>query len=94
MQNGYLNHQMLLLVATSLIIIALKSLLGFFLGDALTMEIDWPFLAIFTSLSLVGIFIGSYLVNFVNGNKLKKGFGYFIFVMAIFIFYIEFFIQQ
>ena len=88
------NVEMKVAVATSLIIIALKSLLGFFLGDALTMEIDWPFLAIFTSLSLVGIFIGSYLGNFVNGNKLKKGFGYFIFVMAIFIFYMEFFIQQ
>ncbi len=87
------NVKMKVAVGTSLIIIAFKSLLGFFLGDAFTMEIDWSFLMIFTSISLVGIFIGSYLSNFIDGNKLKKGFGYFIFVMAIFIFYMEFFVK-
>lgn len=86
------NVEMKVAVGTSLIIIAFKSLMGFFLGDALTMEIDWSFLGIFTSLSLIGIFIGSYLGNFIDGNKLKKGFGYFILVMAVFIFYMEFFL--
>jgi uncharacterized protein len=80
-------------VGTSLIIIAFKSLLGFFLGDALTMEIDWFFLSVFTSISFVGIFIGSYLSNFIDGQKLKKGFGYFILVMALFIFFMEFYVQ-
>jgi len=84
--------EMKVAVGTSLIIIALKSLLGFFLGDAFTMAIDWQFLFIFTAISLVGIFIGSYLGNFIDGKKLKKGFGYFIFVMAVFIFYMEFFV--
>ena len=88
------NVEMKVAVGTSLVIIAFKSLLGFFLGDALTIEIDWQFLAIFTGLSFVGIFIGSYLGNFIDGQKLKKGFGYFIFVMAIFIFYMEFFVKQ
>lgn len=87
------NVEMKVAVGTSLIIIAFKSLLGFFLGDALTMEIDWKFLITFTFISLIGIFIGSYLSNFIDGNKLKKGFGYFIFVMAIFIFYMEFFVK-
>jgi hypothetical protein len=87
------NVEMKIAVATSLIIIAFKSLMGFFLGDVFTMEIDWQFLAIFTSISLVGIFIGSYLGIFIDGKKLKKGFGYFIFVMALFIFYMEFFIK-
>ena len=87
------NVEMKIAVATSLIIIAFKSLMGFFLGDVFTMEIDWQFLAVFTSISLVGIFIGSYLGNFIDGKKLKKGFGYFIFVMALFIFYMEFFIK-
>jgi uncharacterized membrane protein YfcA len=77
-----------------LVIIASKSLLGFFLGDALTMEIDWRFLSVFTGISLVGIFIGSYLSTFIDGYKLKKVFAYFIFVMAIFIFYMEFFVKQ
>lgn len=88
------NVKMKVAVGTSLIIIALKSLLGFFFGDALTMEIDWLFLLIFTGLSFAGIFIGSYLSNFIDGSKLKKGFGYFIFIMAIFIFYMEFFAEQ
>lgn len=88
------NVEMKVAIATSLIIIAFKSLSGFFLGDALTMEINWQFLAVFTSLSLVGIFIGSYLGTFIDGKKLKKGFGYFILLMAIFIFYMEFFVKQ
>lgn len=87
------NVEMKVAVGTSLIIIAFKSLMGFFLGDALTMEIDWTFLSIFTIISLSGIFIGSYLGNFIDGQKLKKGFGYFIFVMAVFIFYMEFFVK-
>jgi uncharacterized membrane protein YfcA len=88
------NVEMKVAVGTSLIIIAFKSLLGFFIGDAFSMDIDWVFLAIFTTLSFVGTFIGSYLSNFIDGSKLKKGFGYFIFVMALFIFYMEFFVQQ
>ena len=87
------NIDMKVAVGTSLVIIAFKSLIGFFLGDALTMDIDWAFLAVFTGISLVGIFIGSNLSNFIDGAKLKKGFGYFIFVMAIFIFYMEFFMK-
>jgi len=87
------NVEMKVAVGTSLIIIAVKSLIGFLLGDAFTMEIDWQFLMIFTALSFIGIFIGSYLSNFINGQKLKKGFGYFIFIMAVFIFYMEFFVK-
>ena len=88
------NVEMKMAIGTSLIIIAVKSLIGFFLGDALIMDVDWQFLIIFTMLSFVGVFIGSFLSNFINGEKLKKGFGYFIFVMAIFIFYMEFFVRQ
>lgn len=88
------NIKMKVAVGTSLIIIAFKSLMGFFLGDALTMNVDWVFLSIFTLISLIGIFIGSYLSNFIDGQKLKKGFGYFIFAMAIFIFYMEFFVNK
>jgi hypothetical protein len=47
------NIEMKVAVGTSLIIIAFKSLLGFFLGDALTMEIDWRFLSIFTGISFI-----------------------------------------
>lgn len=83
--------EMKIAVGTSLVIVAFKSLLGFFLGDALTIDIDWVFLGIFTGLSFVGIFVGSYLSQFIDGSKLKNGFGYFVFAMAAFIFYMEFF---
>lgn len=87
------NVEMKVAVGTSLIIIALNSLIGFFLGDALVTNIHWSFLLTITSISLIGIFIGSYLSNFINGDKLKKGFGYFILIMAIFIFYMEFIVK-
>jgi hypothetical protein len=84
------NVEMKIAVGTSLMIIAFKSLLGFFLGDAMTMKIDWQFLALFTSITFIGVLIGSYTSNFIDGEKLKKGFGYFILVMSVFIFYMEF----
>lgn len=71
-------------VATSLMIIAIKSLIGF-LGDLGNTEIDWTFLLSFTVLAIIGIFIGLYLNKFINGKKLKKGFGWFVLVMGIYI---------
>lgn len=68
-------------VGTSLMIISIKSLIGF-LGDLQTTEIDWAFLAIFTALATLGIFFGIYLNKFVDGQKLKKGFGWFVLVMG------------
>lgn len=75
-------------VGTSLLIISAKSLIGF-LGDLKTTEIDWPFLLIFTSISVIGIIIGVYLSKFVSAKKLKKGFGWFTLLMAIYIIFKE-----
>lgn len=80
-------------IGTSLIVIALKSLLGFFAGDALIMDVDWKFLGSFTSLAVIGIFLGIFAGQFIDGVKLKKGFGYFIIAMAVFIFVIEFILK-
>jgi uncharacterized membrane protein YfcA len=71
-------------VGTSLFIIAMNSLIGF-LGDIQNISIDWKFLSSFTGLSIVGIFIGIYLNKFVNETQLKKGFAYFVLLMATFI---------
>lgn len=71
-------------VGTSLLIIAAKSLIGF-LGDVGTQAIDWKMLLIFTGLSIVGIFIGSYLSKRINEQALKIGFGWFVILMAIYI---------
>ena len=75
-------------VATSLFIIAIKSLIGF-LGDVQNLDIDWPFLLIFTGLSIIGIFIGIWLNKFIDGKKLKKAFGWFVLIMGIYIIYKE-----
>ncbi|SRX55200.1 sulfite exporter TauE/SafE family protein [Aequorivita sp. CIP111184] len=76
-------------VATSLLIIAVNSLIGF-TGDLATLEIDWKFLLIFTAISIVGIFIGIRLNGFIDGKKLKKGFGWFVLLMGIYIIFKEF----
>ena len=77
-------------IGTSLTIVTLKSLIGFLLGDALVVNIDWGFLLPFTCLAISGVFIGNYLGSYFDNSKLRKIFGYFIFVMAGFIIYMEF----
>ncbi|OAB77385.1 sulfite exporter TauE/SafE family protein [Cochleicola gelatinilyticus] len=76
-------------VATSLLIIAVKSLIGF-IGDIENLDIDWTFLLIFSGISVGGIFIGIWANKFVNGKKLKKSFGWFVLIMAIYIIFKEF----
>ena len=71
-------------VATSLLIIAIKSLIGF-IGDVETIAIDWIFLLSFTAFSVIGIFLGIYLSNFIEGKKLKKYFGWFVLIMGVYI---------
>ena len=81
---------MKLAVGTSLVIISAKSLIGF-LGDVQNLTIDWTFLIIFTLLSIIGILIGVYATKFISGEKLKKGFGWFTLLMALYIIYKELF---
>ncbi len=76
-------------VATSLLIIAIKSLIGF-IGDIENLEIDWAFLIPFTLLSVIGIFIGIWANSFIDGKRLKKGFGWFVLIMGIYIILKEF----
>ncbi|MBW2961464.1 sulfite exporter TauE/SafE family protein [Mesonia aestuariivivens] len=74
--------------ATSLFIIALNSLIGF-LGDALQIEIDWMFLLSFSAFAVLGILLGISFSKFIDGAKLKKGFGFLVLIMGIYIFYKE-----
>jgi uncharacterized membrane protein YfcA len=73
-------------VGTSLFIIALNSFSGFagYLG---MFDIDWAFLAKFSGASIVGILIGSQLVQFISQRMLKKSFGVFLIFMGAFILY-------
>ncbi|MBP6090785.1 MAG: sulfite exporter TauE/SafE family protein [Crocinitomicaceae bacterium] len=73
-------------IGTSLLIIAAKSLIGF-IGDvsAHGSSMDWKLLIIVTILAVIGIFIGNILSKKINGNQLKKGFGWFVLVMGLYI---------
>ena len=83
-------------VATSLLVVAMKSTAGF-AGYALTFgggsfvslnpetEINWGVTLIVTAGAVVGALIGSRLVGKMHPDKLRKGFGWFVLVMAVFI---------
>ncbi len=75
-------------VGTSLVIIAVNSLIGFS-GDLQNLEIEWSFLLLFSLLTLIGVLIGGKLSKYVPNNKLKKSFGYFILIMSFYIIYKE-----
>jgi uncharacterized membrane protein YfcA len=72
-------------IATSLVIISLKSLIGF-LGDIQVQIIDWNFLLLFSAISVSGIYVGQYYNNRVPDDQLKKGFGFFVIILSIIIF--------
>jgi len=71
-------------VGTSLLIIAAKSLIGF-TGDLGKQSMDWVLLLSVTALAIAGIFIGNRLSKKVSADSLKKGFGWFVLVMGIYI---------
>lgn len=71
-------------VGTSLLIIAAKSLIGF-TGDIGNYTMNWTLLASVTALAIGGIFIGNQMSKKIDGNKLKKGFGWFVLIMGIYI---------
>ncbi len=71
-------------IGTSLLIIAMNSLVGF-TGDIGEHTIDWKFISIISMIAIAGIFIGGYFNQRIDGSKLKKGFGWFVLVMGIYI---------
>lgn len=83
---------MKLAVGTSLFIIAANSLIGF-VGDIFQYNIDWIFLITFSALSVAGIYIGTALSSKIDSNKLKKGFGWFILAMGLYILTREIFLS-
>ncbi len=76
-------------VGTSLFIIAAKSALGFYKYlDVLRAEklnVNWELLAIFTAIGIIGSFVGGRLSRRIPQKALKRGFGYFLVVMGIYI---------
>jgi uncharacterized protein len=73
-------------VGTSLLVIALNAAAGFggYLG---TVEIAWEFLGAFTGIAIVGIVVGTHLVQHVSTGSLRRGFAVFLVVVGVFILY-------
>lgn len=71
-------------IGTSLLVIAAKSLIGF-TGDLGKQTMDWTLLLSVTGLAIAGIFIGNVLSKKISADGLKKGFGWFVLVMGIYI---------
>lgn len=73
-------------VGTSLLIIAVNSLLGF-LGDLVngTHHIQWAFLLLVAALAVGGIFLGNTWAKQVSPIRLKKAFGWLTLVMGLYI---------
>jgi uncharacterized protein len=79
-------------IGTSLLIIAMKSLIGF-LGDLSHTTMDWKLLLTVTALAVTGIFVGNVFSRKIDAKKLKKGFGWFVLVMGIYIIIKELFLR-
>ena len=74
-----------LAVGTSLLIISTNALIGF-MGDLHNdFAIDYLFLLTFCAYSIIGIIIGSNVARYIPSDRLKPMFGWFIFVMGLYI---------
>ncbi len=71
-------------VGTSLLIIAINAGFGFVFSIG-HFYLDWSLLLSFTALAVTGVFVGSKIAALMNGDALKKWFGWFVFVMSIYI---------
>jgi uncharacterized protein len=71
-------------VATSLLVIALKSFAGF-AGYAGHVVIDWQLAGLVTSAAVVGSVAGSLLSRLIPQQALKRGFAWFVMAMALFV---------
>lgn len=72
-------------VGTSLLIIAMKSLIGFTGDLGSGAALDFKFMLTFSAFAMVGILAGSYFSKFIPNEKLKPVFGWFVLVMGIYI---------
>lgn len=72
-------------VGSSLLIIALNSMVGF-AGDIFHHHIDWLRLLSITALGISGTFLGNWFSGMVPGSGIKKIFGWFLLLTGLFIF--------
>ncbi len=77
-------------VGSSLVIIALNSLVGF-TGDIVHHSMDWTKLLSITALGIAGTFIGNWLSGQLPATRIKKIFGWFILLTGVLILAMELF---
>ena len=73
-------------VGTSLIVMTMKSATGV-LGYIDQVHIPWGFYSAFTAVAVVGIVAGTYLIQYVKPEQLKRAFATFLFAMAALMLY-------
>lgn len=69
-------------VATSLVVISMKSFAGFYGHLAHVGDLDWTVTLSMTAVAVLGSFAGGALAGKVSPTALRKGFGVFVLVMA------------
>jgi uncharacterized membrane protein YfcA len=79
-------------IGTSLVIIAINSIFGFLFSLNQT-QLDWKILLLFTGLAIMGIYLGSLSAEKISSKILKKIFGWFVLLMAIYILIKELFLK-
>lgn len=72
-------------ISTSLAIISLKTIIGFLGSLNKSPNIDYIFLSVFTFLAILGMIVGIKLSKKLNPDSLKKYFGIFVIICAIYI---------
>jgi len=83
----FFGIEMKTVVGTTLAIVSMKSFVGFFGGDLIKQgaEIDVTFLLLMLAIMVVGVLLGSAISRRIEADKLKRGFGWFLLGLAIFI---------
>jgi len=71
-------------VGTSLLVITMKSFAGF-AGYLSSVTIPWETAGAVVAAAIVGSVIGGRLVSLIPADRLRKGFAWFVVVMAVFI---------
>ncbi len=73
-------------VGTSLTIQVFKSYVGFSKDwSVMGATMEWDFLVALTSMMVVGILLGSWAANYIDGSKLKKTYGWFVLFVGVII---------